>query len=108
MIMDNGLGWGDVGWHGGFSKTLRMDGSARERVEWDRHSVQPVWPVTRTPLISGHYPGRFEPHARIPSNLRAMLPGTCTPASALRSMRSFTAMVGDNPRWPEDRNGRHP
>lgn len=94
MIVADDLGWADVGWHGGFAKTPHMDELVRSGVELDRHYVQPVCTPTRTALMSGRYPGRFGPHPLAPSNLRAMPLGTCTLASALRSIGYFTAMAG--------------
>lgn len=94
MIVADDLGWGDVGWHGGFSKTPQMDALVREGIELDRHYVQPVCTPTRTALMSGRYPGRFGPHALVPSNLRAMPLETRTLASALQSLGYFTAMAG--------------
>ncbi len=94
VIVADDLGWSDVGWHGGFAKTPRMDALVREGVELDRHYVQPVCTPTRAALLSGRYPGRFGPHALVPSNLRAMPPGTRTVASALQSVGYFTALAG--------------
>lgn len=94
LIVADDLGWSDVGWHGGFAKTPRMDALVREGVELDRHYVQPVCTPTRTALMSGRYPGRFGPHALVPSNLRAMPLGTVTLASALQSVGYFTAIAG--------------
>ena len=48
LIVADDLGWSDVGWHGGFAKTPRMDALVREGVELDRHYVQPVCTPTRT------------------------------------------------------------
>ena len=94
MIVADDLGWSDVGWHGGFAKTPRMDALVREGVELDRHYVQPVCTPTRAALLSGRYPRRFGSHALVPSNLRAMPPGTRTVASALQSVGYFTALAG--------------
>jgi arylsulfatase A-like enzyme len=94
LIVADDLGWSDVGWHGGFAKTPRMDALVKEGVELDRHYVQPVCTPTRTALMSGRYPGRFGPHTLAPSNLRAMPLGTTTLASALHSLGYFTAMAG--------------
>jgi arylsulfatase A-like enzyme len=43
-----------------------MDRLVAEGVELDRHYVQPVCTPTRTALMSGRYPGRFEPQALKP------------------------------------------
>ena len=94
LIVADDLGWSDVGWHGGFSKTPHLDRLVREGVELDQHSVQPVCTPTRTALMSGRYPGRFGPHALAPSNLRAMPPGTVTLASALKSLGYHTYQTG--------------
>jgi arylsulfatase A-like enzyme len=104
FIVADDLGWSDVGWHGGFSKTPHMDKLVREGVELDQHYVQPVCTPTRTALMSGRYPSRFGPHAMAPSNLRAMPLGTVTLASALKSLGYHTYQsgkwhLGARPQW---------
>lgn len=94
FVVADDLGWSDVGWHGGFGKTPRMDRLVREGVELDQHYVQPVCTPTRTALMSGRYPGRFGPHPLAPSNLRAMPLGTITMASVLKSMGYSTYQSG--------------
>jgi arylsulfatase A-like enzyme len=94
LIVADDLGWSDVGWHGGFSKTPHLDRLVRQGVELDQHYVQPVCTPTRTALMSGRYPGRFGPHALAPSNLRAMPLGTTTLASALQSVGYRTYQAG--------------
>src|SRR3990170_2257482 len=94
LIVADDLGWSDVGWHGGFSKTPHLDRLVREGVELDQHYVQPVCTPTRTALMSGRYPGRFGPHALAPSNLRAMPLDTVTMATALKSVGYYTYQSG--------------
>ena len=94
FVVADDLGWSDVGWHGGFSKTPHMDQLVGEGLELDQHYVQPVCTPTRTALMSGRYPGRFGPHALAPSNLRAMPLGTVTLASALKSLGYHTYQSG--------------
>jgi len=94
FIVADDLGWSDVGWHGGFSRTPNMDQLVREGIELDQHYVQPVCTPTRTALMSGRYPGRFGPHALAPSNLRAMPLGTVTMAAALKSVGYHTYQSG--------------
>ena len=94
LIVADDLGWSDVGWHGGFSKTPHLDRLVREGIELDQHYVQPVCTPTRTALMSGRYPGRFGPHALAPSNLRAMPLGTVTLGSALKSLGYHTYQSG--------------
>jgi len=94
LIVADDLGWGDVGWHGGFGKTPNLDRLVREGIELDQHYVQPVCTPTRTALMTGRYPGRFGPHALAPSNLRALPMGTVTLASALQSLGYRTCQVG--------------
>lgn len=94
LIVADDLGWSDVGWHGGFSKTPVMDQLVKQGVELDQHYVQPVCTPTRTALMSGRYPGRFGPQALSPSNLRAMPLGTVTLASALKSLGYSTHQAG--------------
>lgn len=104
FIVADDLGWGDVGWHGGFGKTPHMDRLVREGIELDQHYVQPVCTPTRAALMSGRYPGRFGPQALAPSNLRAMPLGTVTMASALKSIGYRTHQsgkwhLGARPEW---------
>jgi len=104
LIVADDLGWSDVGWHGGFAKTPVMDRLVREGLELNQHYVQPVCTPTRTALMSGRYPGRFGPHALVPSNLRAMPLGTVTLASALKSQGYTTIQsgkwhLGARPEW---------
>lgn len=94
LIVADDLGWADVGWHQGFSRTPHMDKLVRTGVELDQHYVQPVCTPTRTALMSGRYPGRFGPQALAPSNLRAMPLGTVTLASALKSLGYHTYQSG--------------
>jgi arylsulfatase A-like enzyme len=110
LIVADDLGWGDVGWHGGYGKTPSMDRLVREGVELDRHYVQPVCTPTRAALMTGRYPGRFGPHAIAPSNLRALPPGTVTLASALRSLGYATFHagkwhLGSRPEWGPNHYG---
>ena len=104
LIVADDLGWGDVGWHGGYAKTPVMDRLVQEGVELDQHYVQPVCTPTRTALMSGRYPGRFGPQALAPSNLRAMPLGTLTLASMLKSKGYSTHQsgkwhLGARPEW---------
>ncbi len=110
FIVADDLGWSDVGWHGGFAKTPRMDALVRSGVELDQHYVQPVCTPTRTALLSGRYPGRFGPQALAPSNLRAMPLGTVTLASLLKSAGYATSMAGKwhlgaRPEWGPNHYG---
>jgi len=110
FVVADDLGWGDVGWHGGFGKTPHMDRLVAEGVELDRHYVQPVCTPTRAALLTGRYPGRFGPHAIAPSNRRALPPGTATLASVLRSAGYATFQVGkwhlgSRPEWGPNQFG---
>ncbi len=110
FIVADDLGWSDVGWHGGFSKTPHLDRLVREGVELDQHYVQPVCTPTRAALMSGLYPGRFGPHALAASNLRAMPIDTITLATALKSLGYHTCQVGkwhlgSRPEWGPNQYG---
>jgi arylsulfatase A-like enzyme len=94
LIVADDLGWKDVGWHGAKIETPHMDELVRTGVELDQHYVQPVCTPTRTALLSGRYPSRFGPHALVPSNLRALPPGTVTLAAALQSVGYETYQCG--------------
>ena len=93
-VVADDLGWADVGYHGAKIQTPTIDRLAREGVELDQHYVQPVCTPTRTAIMAGRYPSRFGPHALVPSNLRALPPGTVTLASALRSAGYTTCLSG--------------
>jgi arylsulfatase A-like enzyme len=110
LIVADDLGWGDVGWHGGFGRTPHMDRLVAEGVELDRHYVQPVCTPTRAALLTGRYPGRFGPHVIAPSNRRALPPGTATLASVLRSAGYATFQtgkwhLGSRPEWGPNQYG---
>jgi arylsulfatase A-like enzyme len=57
LIVADDLGWSDVGWHGGFSKTPHLDKLVLDGIDLDQHYVQPVCTPTRTALMSGRCPG---------------------------------------------------
>lgn len=104
FVVADDLGWGDVGWHGGFATTPHMDRLVAAGVELDRHYVQPVCTPTRAALLTGRYPGRFGPHAIEPSNRRTMPVGTVTIATVLRATGYATFQVGkwhlgSRPEW---------
>ena len=110
LVVADDLGWGDVGWHGGFARTPHMDRLVAEGVELDRHYVQPVCTPTRTALLTGRYPGRFGPHAIAPSNRRVLPPGTPTLASALHTAGYTTFLagkwhLGSRPEWGPNHYG---
>jgi arylsulfatase A-like enzyme len=110
LVVADDLGWADVGWHGGFARTPHMDALVRDGVELDRHYVQPVCTPTRTALMTGRYPGRFGPHAVVPSNRRALPPDTVTLPAALRSLGYATFQVGkwhlgSRPEWGPNHYG---
>jgi arylsulfatase A-like enzyme len=110
LIVADDLGWSDVGWHRGFSKTPTMDQLVRTGIELDQHYVQPVCTPTRTALMSGRYPGRFGPQALAPSNLRAMPLGTVTLALMLKSQGYRTHLsgkwhLGARPEWTPNKYG---
>jgi arylsulfatase A-like enzyme len=109
-VVADDLGWADVGYHGAKIRTPTIDRLAREGVELDQHYVQPVCTPTRTAIMSGRYPSRFGPHALVPSNLRALKPGTVTLASALKSVGYSTCLsgkwhLGSRPEWSPNQFG---
>ena len=75
LIVADDLGWGDVGWHGGFGRTPEMDRLIRDGVELDQHYVYPVCSPTRAGLLTGRYSGR----------------GSGTMRTRAKILRSFTA-----------------
>lgn len=110
LIVADDLGWKDLGYHGGPVATPNIDRLVATGVELDAHYVQPVCTPTRTALLSGRYPSRFGPHVLVPSNLRALPPGTETLASALKSVGYSTFIsgkwhLGSRPEWSPNHYG---
>lgn len=110
LIVADDLGWGDVGYHGSKADTPTIDRLVREGVEFDQHYVQPVCTPTRTALLTGRYPSRHGPQAMHPSNLRSLMPGTETLASALKSQGYKTHIagkwhLGSRPEWGPNHYG---
>jgi arylsulfatase A-like enzyme len=110
LIVADDLGWADLGYHGARIRTPNIDRLVRTGVELDHHYVQPVCTPTRTALLTGRYPSRFGPQALVPSNLRALPPGTETLASALKTVGYTTHLagkwhLGSRPEWGPNRYG---
>lgn len=110
LILADDLGWGDVGYHGSKADTPSIDRLVSGGVEFDQHYVQPVCTPTRTALMTGRYPSRHGPQAMHPSNLRALMPGTETLASALKSQGYTTHIagkwhLGSRPEWGPNHYG---
>jgi arylsulfatase A-like enzyme len=92
FIVADDLGWSDVGWHGGFSKTPNLDrwsGRDRARPALRAAGLHP----TRTALMSGRYPGRFGLHALAPSN-SGPPPGTVTPRASVGRLPHLSSGQG--------------
>ena len=67
-ILADDLGWGDVSCHGSPIRTPNIDRLVQGGVELTQHYVCPMCTPTRTSLLTGRHPGRFGPHATVPSN----------------------------------------
>lgn len=93
-ILADDLGWGDIGRHGAPIRTPQIDRLAAEGVELTQHYVCPVCTPTRVSLLSGRHPGRFGPHATIPTNHPVFRDGSMTLASLLREAGYDTGLFG--------------
>jgi len=93
-ILADDLGWGDVGLHGSPIRTPVIDRLAREGVELTQHYVCPMCTPTRASLLTGRYPGRFGPHATVPSNAPVLPDGYPTLATVLRNAGYDTGLFG--------------
>ena len=60
FILADDLGWGDVGFHGSRALTPTLDRLAAEGLELRQHYVTPQCTPTRTALMTGRYPSRFD------------------------------------------------
>lgn len=92
FILADDLGWGDVGYHGGRARTPTLDRLAREGVELDQHYVTPQCSPTRTALLTGRYPSRFD--TLMATNAPAFPADTTTLARALQEAGYHTMAVG--------------
>lgn len=92
FIVADDLGWGDVGWHGGFAKTPNMDALVAKGVELNRHYVYPSCTPTRAAIMSGLYPGSFGKNVLIPSNKRA-LPKRILTLPKLLKQQGYTTYI---------------
>ncbi len=54
VILNDDLGWGDVGYHGSDIQTPTIDGLARRGVELNRYYTYSICSPTRAALMSGH------------------------------------------------------
>ena len=109
-ILADDLGWGDVGLHGSPIRTPVIDRLAREGVELTQHYVCPMCTPTRASLLTGRYPGRFGPHATVPSNAPVLPDGYPTLATVLRDSGYDTGLfgkwhLGSMPRYGPNRFG---
>jgi arylsulfatase A-like enzyme len=60
FVLADDLGWGDVGYHGSRALTPTIDRLASEGLELRQHYVTPQCTPTRTALMTGRYPSRFD------------------------------------------------
>jgi arylsulfatase A-like enzyme len=93
-ILADDLGWGDVGFHGSPIATPTLDRLAATGVELTQHYVCPMCTPTRASLLTGRYPGRFGPHATVPSNKPVLPDGYPTLATVLRDAGYHTGLFG--------------
>lgn len=93
-ILADDLGWSDISLHGAPIRTPHLDQLARSGVELTQHYVCPVCTPTRASLLSGRHPGRFGPHATVPTNHPVFRDNATTLASLLRDTGYDTALFG--------------
>ena len=102
IIVDDDLGWADVGYHGSAFRTPNIDRLAETGIELDQHYVAPMCTPTRAALLTGRYWSRFGNTS--PSNTQVLPFDTVTLATALRSSGYETAIagkwhLGSKPEW---------
>ena len=93
-ILADDLGWADVSFHGSEIRTPAIDALAVDGVELTQHYVCPMCTPTRASLLTGRYPGRFGPHATVPSNAPVLPDGYHTLATVLREAGYDTGLFG--------------
>ena len=93
-ILADDLGWGDVSCHGSPIRTPNIDRLVQGGVELTQHYVCPMCTPTRTSLLTGRHPGRFGPHATVPSNAPVLPDGYPTLATVLRDAGYDTGLFG--------------
>lgn len=91
LIMADDLGYGDVGWHGGY-KTPHLDRLASKAVRLEQHYSLPVCSPTRSSLLTGRFNSRFG--CLGPTNARVLAFDTVTIGRAMQSLGYRTALIG--------------
>jgi len=94
FLLADDLGWADVSFHGSPIRTPNIDRLALEGVELRQHYVCPMCTPTRAALLTGRHPGRFGPHATVPSNAPVLPDGYPTLATVLRAGGYDTGLFG--------------
>ena len=95
MIVADDLGWNDVGYHGSEIRTPNLDTLAAGGVKLDHYYVWPVCSPTRTALLTGRNPSRFDILSAIGGRSEQSVPlGTTTLADVLKGQGYATALTG--------------
>src|SRR5271167_3023516 len=95
MIVADDLGWNDVGYHGSEIRTPNLDALAAGGVKLDHYYVWPVCSPTRTALLTGRNPSRFDILSAIGGRSEQSVPlGTTTLADVLKAQGYATAITG--------------
>lgn len=92
MILADDLGWADVGYHGGRAATPHLDDLARAGLQLDGHYVTPQCTPSRTALLTGRYPSRFD--AFFVTDEPAFPEGTLTLPRLFKAAGYRTGIVG--------------
>lgn len=93
FILQDDLGWGDVGYHGAEIQTPTIDRMAREGVELNRYITYAVCSPTRAALMSGHSSLQTGVDAPIAPNETLPLDLTLLPKH-LKNVGYQTVMIG--------------
>ena len=94
FILADDLGWGDLSCHDSPIRTPNIDRLMADGIELGQHYVTPMCTPTRTALLTGRHPGRFGPHATVPSNFPILPDGYPTLATVLRDAGYDTGLFG--------------
>jgi arylsulfatase A-like enzyme len=94
FILNDDLGWGDVGYHGSVIQTPTLDRMAKQGVELDRYYTYSVCSPTRAALMSGRSSLETGVDAPIASADKALPMDLTLLPQHLKSLGYQTAMIG--------------
>ena len=94
FILADDQGWADIGYNNPRVYSPTLDRLAAEGCTFTQHYVMPQCTPTRVALLTGRYPGRFEPAALQASNEPAFKKGTPTIADMFQAAGYRTYLCG--------------